>query len=194
QPSGSTALYDAVALGSSELQKQAGAQHNIVVFTDGDDTVSKTNLAGAIAAVKAADAPLTGVLLATSQVNPNALRSLSEALKGGSFLSVNNISQLSGAFKVVAQAITSQYVLTYQATSRTPTNLPIAVNVKVGSATAGDQSVVLNGRQAPAQPGGSGATPGSASKPLVGAFGGKTGYYVGIGAAFAGVILFFGML
>src|SRR5206468_4219945 len=30
--------------------------------------------------------------------------------------------------------------------------------------------------------------------PLVGAFSGKTGYYIGIGAAFAGVILFFGML
>jgi len=190
---GNTALYDAVTQAANDLKRsQVNGQHNIVVFTDGADTSSKSTLAEAQAAIQAADAPTTGVLLNTTQVDPTALRSITDTVKGGKFLQVSDRNQLASSFAQAAQSIASQYVLSYPSAATTPSQLNIAVSAKVGGVSATDQSTVLNERS---NPGVGGGIPTVApDKPIVGAFGGKTGLYLGAAAAFIGVLIFFAML
>jgi tight adherence protein B len=189
---GSTALYDAISLAANDLSRQVNGQHNIVVFTDGTDTVSKTTLAGAQNAIRSVSAPTTGVLLNTSQVDPTALRSITDSVKGGRFLQVTDRAQLASSFAQAAQAIASQYVLSYPSVATTPSQLTLVVTANVGGATNSDSSVVLNARK---NPGGAAPIPTAAPvTPVVGVFGGKTGLYIGAAAVFLGALLFIGML
>ena len=128
----------------------------------------------------------------TTQVDPTALRSITDTVKGGKFLQVSDRNQLASSFAQAAQSIASQYVLSYPSAATTPSQLNIAVSAKVGGVSATDQSTVLNER---ANPGVGGGIPTVApDKPVVGAFAGKTGLYLGAAAAFLGVLIFLAML
>jgi tight adherence protein B len=194
QAAGGTALYDAVFLAAVELNKIPGAQHNMIVFSDGGDTDSRRSLADAVGAARTAKSPVTSVGLVTQTFDQNALNQLAAAVKGGRSLRVSQSGQLASAFQQVAKDIASQYVVTYVSSRQEPKDLDISVAVQVGSLRQTDQSTVLNTRtgEAPAGPlpGGQPAV----SKPLIGFFAGKTGYYVGIGGVFAAILLFLGML
>jgi len=188
--SGNTALYDAVVLGAHELSRQQSGQHNIVLFTDGDDTRSKASLTDAENAIRDANAPTTGVLLKTSSVNGSALQAITNTVKGGRFLQVTDRAQLASSFQQASQSIASQYVLSYPSTATTPKQLNLVVTTNFGGQTASDSSVVLNQRGTVSPPGGNGPVAATPQKPLVGAFGNRIGLYLGIGAAFLGVLLF----
>lgn len=193
---GGTALYDAVVLASKTLNSAPGAQHNIVLFSDGGDTDSRATLAQAINAARSAKAPVTSVGLVTQTFDQNALNQLAAAVKGGRSLRVSQSAQLATAFTQVAQEIASQYVITYTSSRLEPRNLNIAVGVRVGAATATDASTVLNPRTK--TPAGGAKPPGEleprVNRPIVGAFASKTGLYLGIGAVFVAALLFLGML
>lgn len=141
---GETAIFDAISLASTMLA-QAPGQHNILLFTDGGDTVSKTTLAGALAAAKAVKAPIDTVGLTTPDSKPAVLSALANGT-GGSLVAVSSSGQLSSAFRQVAQSVASQYLITYSspATGASgPTNVNLKVNLTVGSATATDVATVL---------------------------------------------------
>ena len=187
-----TSLFDGVLAGSALLDRQSGVQRNMVVFTDGHDTTSKATLGQAVAALHAAGTATTAVLLGTSTADFSVLQRLAGAAKGGAALRAANLSGLHDAFGRAAQALTSQYILTYTASDTTTKDLNISVAATAGGITATDSSVVLNARnqvQASSPP--SLRPP---DKPIVSAFGGSLGLYLGIAAAFLGVLLFFGML
>jgi tight adherence protein B len=191
---GSTALYDAVVLGANELKRQLSGQHNIVLFTDGDDTVSKATLASAENAVRAANSPVVGVLLKTATVNGTALQAITNTLKGGKYLQVTDQAQLASGFQAASQSIASQYVLSYPSNATTPNQLTLVVSATFSGANATDTSTVLNGRTLPNVAGPSAPPTVAPHTPIVGAFGGKTGLYLGAIAAFLGVLLFIAML
>lgn len=184
-----TSLYDATVLASTELNKQVGAQHNLVVFSDGDDTISTATLADVRTAVKDARAPAVSVLLQTSKVDETAMRAIAAAQPGGRFLNVTDVNGLQAAFATVSQSIRQQYVLTYANAAQEPKDLDIAVSVVLGGTAARDQSSVINERATIAA-----ARPADQAGPLVSVFGSATGLYVGILAAFAAILFFIGML
>ena len=188
---GRTSFYDALVMASQQLNAIPGAQHNIVAFADGEDNASRANLGQAVAAVQSAKAPVTTVGLATTVLNPQRLQQLAAAVKGGRYVPVGQSAQLASAFQQVAADIASQYVVSYVSDRQEPKDLKIDVAVQVGSVRGADSSTVINTRtgEAPAP-----QAPRSQAKPLVGFFAGETGYYVGIGAALAAVLLFIGML
>lgn len=192
--SGNTALYDAVVLGANELKRQVNGQHNLVLFTDGDDTRSKATLADAENAIRDANAPTTGVLLKTPSVNGSALQAITATLKGGKFLQVTDRAQLASSFQQASQSIASQYVLSYPSTATTPKQLNLVVSASFAGQNASDASVVLNQRASTSAPGVNGPVSATPQKPIVGVFGNRIGLYLGIAAAFLGVLLFVGML
>jgi tight adherence protein B len=196
QAGGGTALYDAVILAARELGPLPG-QHNMVVFSDGGDTDSKPRtLADAITAAQRAKTTVTSVGLATTAFDPNVMRQLAGAVKGGRALSVSQSSQLTIAFTQVAQTISSQYILSYISDRLEPKTLDIAVTAKVGSIQASDSSSVINTRTGEKP---SVQLPGGGPhlyqpKALVPFLSSKTGYWVGIASVFAAAMLFLGIL
>jgi tight adherence protein B len=191
---GGTALYDAVVAGARQLGAIAQAQHNMVVFSDGGDTDSRARIGDAISAVRAAKAPVTSVGLVTQTFDQNALNQLAGAVKGGRSLRVTQAAQLAGAFAQVAREIASQYVISYVSDRKEPRDLDITVAAQVGTVRAQDTSTFINNRT-----GDVAAPPGNQPrifKPSapISIFATKTGLYVGMGAVFAAVILFLGVM
>lgn len=145
QPAGETALYDGVGLAASLLGGIPEAQHNIVVFSDGGDTVSQSTLEQAVAAAVSASAQVTSVGLVTTESDQSALDSLATQT-GGTSLPVTESQRLSEAFTRIAKEIASQYVLTYTETRVEPKELDLTVHVSVDGALASDSIVALNPR------------------------------------------------
>ena len=194
QIGGRSAFYDAIVQAAELLNSVPGAQHNIVVFADGEDNSSSRSLGDAISSARSANAPVTTVGLQTSVLNADKLRRLAQAVKGGRYIPVSQSAQLATASQQVAKDIASQYVVSYVSDRREPKDLNIRVTVQIGSVRSADTSTVLNTRTGEA----AGVQPGQPhpykSRALVGLFATKTGYYVGIAAVFAAVMLFLGML
>jgi tight adherence protein B len=192
--SGGTALYDGVVAAGRLLEGVPGAQHNMVLFSDGGDTNSTARLNDAVNAVQRAKSPVTSVGLVTPSFDPAALNRLAGAVKGGRSLRVSQSAQLASAFTQVAREISSQYVISYVSDRKEPKDLDIVVSAKVGAVSVSDSATVINNRQGPvAQPGGSGPSIYKPKAPIS-FFATKTGYYVGIGAIFAAVLMFLGVL
>lgn len=189
---GDTALYDAIVLGGNRLNR-VQAQHNMVLFSDGKDTVSKATLAQATSAATKAAAAVTVVGLVTPDYDAASLDAIVKATKGRA-IPVGQSAQLAGAFQQVAKDIASQYVITYTSATLAPKDLPLAVTATVGAATASDQAVVFNPRQPPSASNGVPPPRPAGNKPLIGAFASKTGLYVGILGVFLAAVLFLGIL
>lgn len=183
-----TSLYDAVVLATQRLQLE-GAQHNVVIFSDGADSGSNATLVEATDALERAQASTTAVLLTTGGVDVAALRTIADAVQGGAFLGVEDTGGLETAFARTAQALSSQYVITYTSNATEPADLDFQITVSTNGQTGTDQSVVTN-RRAEVGP----AAPPEPSGPLVPAFGSRIGLTIGILAAFLGVFIFLALL
>jgi tight adherence protein B len=146
QAAGETALYDAVAFAASKLEQFQG-QRNVVLFSDGGDTVSRNGFDVALTAVRDASVSLTSVGLVTPESDQAALDRLAQET-GGRSLPIFRSAELAAAFLQVAKDIASQYVLTYKATRAEPKELDISVSVAVSGAALSDSIVVLNPRTA----------------------------------------------
>jgi len=189
---GRTALFDALVQATGMLARQLNAQHNVVLFTDGyeGDNNSKATLSDAVSALKSSNTAATTVLLGVPGKGLTVLQQVVAAVKGGLSLQASDTSALGTAFARAAQGLTSQYVLSYPGTDFTTKDLNIAVTASLAGFTATDQSVVLNVRDKVQ----SRLTPLKPAKPLVHAFAGRVGLYLGIAAAFVGILFLIGML
>jgi tight adherence protein B len=146
EAAGETALYDAVVLGASELERRDGQRH-LVVFSDGADTVSSASLGAAVAAVEAVAATTSVVALETPDLDPAALQQLADRTDGD-VVSAQNAAALTDAFDTVARSIASQYVLTYVSEVVDPNlrELDVAIGVIVAGATATQVATLTNPR------------------------------------------------
>ena len=107
---GETALYDGVkesveAFGTSD-------QRNIVLLSDGADTVSATSLEEALRSAKKGNAAVYTVGLESSEADIAALRQF--ASKTGAEYSTADVSNLGAMFSGLAGTIENQYVITYR--------------------------------------------------------------------------------
>lgn len=177
QAGGETGLYDAVAVATSTLSRFQG-QRNIVLFSDGGDTVSRVGLEEALGLVNEAQVRVTSVGLVTPEFDQAALDRFAAETEGRS-LPVGRSNELTVAFAEVAKEIASQYVLTYVGTSVEPRELDISVHVAVGAASADDSIAVLNPRTAPPP------QPEVWRLPVVGFLASRSGLLVSVLVAFA---------
>lgn len=147
EPDAETSLFDAVVLASQDLAGSGGdRQRSAVIFTDGADTVSLTDVRGAIEAAQAAGLSITSVALETDATDLEALTTFAEQTSGA-VLSVDNAAGLSDALGRVATSITTQLVITYASQNTTDKDLTITVSAVSGGTAFSDRRTIANERR-----------------------------------------------
>ncbi|MDQ1403178.1 MAG: tight adherence protein [Actinomycetota bacterium] len=127
--SGETSLYDAVGIAAGLLANQPLLQPNIVILSDGADTVSTTDLAAAKASVLGAKAVVFAVGLPGGDFAAGPLQDLASSTKG-QYLDTTDPTTLSAKFDIVRSSIENQYEITYVSTTTKPS---IHIELEVGS-------------------------------------------------------------
>jgi tight adherence protein B len=126
---GETSLYDGV-IGAAQMFS-GSSPHNIVLLSDGGDTVSKRTLAAAVAAAKQQDASIFAVGLKTKDTDVNALRALASGTNGQ--YSPAGQADLSNVYSNLAGQISHQYLISYQ--SKIPGDTQVRISVTIAGTT-----------------------------------------------------------
>ena len=134
-PTGETSLHDGVVSAARMFSEEA--QRNIILLSDGADTVSKADLAGAASAAKRSGAALFTVGLKSSDADVKALRTLARDTDGRYAPAAT--ANLSEVYRGLAAELSNQYVISYGSTSEPGSQVDIALEV----AGAGDSALVL---------------------------------------------------
>lgn len=167
QATGETALFDAVRNAAALFGDRRELQPNIVLLSDGADTVSQNGVAEAEAAVLSAKAALFAVGLRGGEFDAASLNRLANN-SGGQYSETTDARALSGLYQNVQRAIQNQYEINY--TSSLPGG-----SIEITLAAAGAITTV-GPVNAGAVVSGPTATPEVADKPpLAGLFDGTVG-------------------
>lgn len=150
---GETALYDGVTVAAENLAEGGAddAQLNLVVFSDGGDTVSERTVEDAVRVAADAAIPVTLVALETPELDGDAVQLIADGTEGR-VVTAADTSELEGAFEQVASDLASQYRLTYRSDVVESETLELAVSVSAGTATQEVSYTVVNDREAPPPP------------------------------------------
>ena len=129
---GETAFNDAVILGLTVFDgAPANMLPNMIVLTDGDDTVSQATPEDAIAAVEASDVRVFGVALESPDFNPDAVAAVATA-GNGLFLSTPDPAQLSGLYGQISREISNTLVARFVSPVAAPGEAEFAVSYPGG--------------------------------------------------------------
>jgi tight adherence protein B len=112
-PVGETALWDALATAAHLYDQRPDLQANLVLLSDGKDSISSGTEAGALAAIGAAHAAVFAVGIASDEFDPGGLSRLVGAA-GGTVAASSNPSDLTAEFGKVRSAIENQYEVIYR--------------------------------------------------------------------------------
>ena len=114
----STALYDAIYLGSQALQDRQGRKV-LVVITDGGDSGSSVSYQEALRRAQQAEAILYSIIIVPIEASPgrntggeHALIQLSHDT-GGKYYYAASTPQLDRAFQQISEELRTQYLLAY---------------------------------------------------------------------------------
>lgn len=125
QPSGETALYDAVTAAAEQLSGSS-ARRFAVILSDGGDTVSQTTLGATAAALARERIGVLVVSLQTAESNTSALGALA-APTAGTVVAASDPNALAGAFDAVSALLVRQYELRWQTTSSGITEVSVTL-------------------------------------------------------------------
>ena len=129
---GETAFNDGVILGMSLFDGTPENQlNNMIVLSDGEDTISTATPEEAIAAVEAGDARVFGVALESPDFNPDAVAAVATA-GGGLFLSTPDPAQLSGLYSQISREISNTLVARFVSPVAAPGEAEFAVSYPGG--------------------------------------------------------------
>ena len=118
QTGAATALYDAIFLGSSTLQKRRGRKV-MVLITDGGDTLSQSNYQEALRAAQISETILYAIIMVPIEANAGRDLGGEHALiqmthdTGGKYYYATSIQQLDEAFRQISEELRTQYLLAY---------------------------------------------------------------------------------
>ena len=138
-----TRLYDAIAASLDELKGIEGRKV-VLIFTDGEDTGSRTGMGSAIDRARAEEAMVYSIGLESEYFNgqrmvrsrpDNGLRKISDET-GGGYFELKKSADLAPTFTRVAQELHSQYVLGFTPTLLDNRVHKLAVRVKQTGMTA----------------------------------------------------------
>lgn len=123
QPSGGTAIYDALASASSLFDRRAHARAAFVVVSDGADTASDRTLQQAVDVIRRTDTFVYAIAIDDGQgapgsrINADALREIT-GMSGGYTEVVRSAAELGPATARIADELNTQYTLGYSSTRR----------------------------------------------------------------------------
>lgn len=109
---GETALYDGVRLATGLLAERTDLQPNMVVLSDGKDTVSAGTSDQAKASVISSKAVAFTIGLTGSQFDSSFLRDLAVS-SSGEYVETSDPTALSGLYSKVRSSLQNQYEITY---------------------------------------------------------------------------------
>jgi Ca-activated chloride channel homolog len=118
QPTGSTAIYDAIVAALPLIDRRPRERAAIVLITDGDDTASDTTLHDLRPALVRSDAFVYAIAIDTpepqpiTKINVNTLNEIT-GQSGGRTEVARNSADLELATASIAEELNSQYVLGY---------------------------------------------------------------------------------
>jgi VWFA-related protein len=121
QPTGGTAMYDALVETASLFSKRVNGRAAIVVISDGADTASDRTLYQAVDVVRRADMFVYAIAIdspdarESTRVNPEALRELT-SLSGGYTEVVRSAADLGPATERIADELNKQYTVGFSST------------------------------------------------------------------------------
>ena len=121
QPSGGTAIYDALAQTSSLFERRDNGRAAFVLISDGADTASDRTLYETLDVIRRSDAFVYAIAIdspdarASTRVNPEALREIS-AMTGGYTEVVRDAADLGPATARIADELNKQYTVGYAST------------------------------------------------------------------------------
>ena len=121
EAAGETAFNDGVIQGVNLFAAGSAADllANLIVLSDGDDTVSTATLEEAVTVIQGSDVRVFGVALESSDFNPEAVASVADA-GNGLFLSTPDPTQLSALYGAIGREISNTQVARF----RSPVNVP----------------------------------------------------------------------
>lgn len=134
---GETAFNDAVIKGV-EMYDDASARNllpNMIILTDGDDTVSVTVLAEALSLVAEKDVRIFGIALESSDFNPEPVEEAA-VTSGGLFLSTPDPEQLSALYDEIGREISNTLVTRFVSPIFAPGDIEFAVSYQGLTASA----------------------------------------------------------
>lgn len=135
QPTGGTAIYDAVVETTTLFQRRVNARAAIVVISDGADTASDKTLYEAADVVRRGDMFVYAIAIdapdarESTRVNPEALRELT-GLSGGYTEVVRSAAELGPATARIADELNKQYTIGFSS-SRPPDGAWRTLRVRV---------------------------------------------------------------
>jgi tight adherence protein B len=135
---GETALFDGVRTASS-LFSAGDVRRQLVVLSDGGDTVSGSNEADAIDAIKKAKATGYVASLVTPDSATQVLENLAKA-SGGRVVSATDVSAIQAVFGSIGNVLTNQYRLTFPPVATGQATLSVSVT-SGGSAASVDRLI-----------------------------------------------------
>jgi len=114
---GETALWDAVNTSVALFNDHPNLQPNLLVLSDGKDTVSKATSDQAKSAAQAAHVTVYAVGLSGGDFDGAALKDLTASTQG-QYAETADPTQLSGLFGAVQKSLQNQYLITYKSPSQ----------------------------------------------------------------------------
>jgi Ca-activated chloride channel family protein len=118
QTGAATALYDAIFLGASALDKRQGRKV-MVLITDGGDTLSQTSYQEALRAAQISETILYAIIMVPIEASAgrdlggeHALIQISNDT-GGRYYYATSIQQLDRAFQQISEELRTQYLIAY---------------------------------------------------------------------------------
>jgi Ca-activated chloride channel family protein len=118
QTGAATALYDAIFLGSTTLEKRQGRKV-MVLITDGGDTLSQTSYQESLRAAQISETILYAIIMVPIEANAGRDLGGEHALiqmaadTGGKYYYATSINQLDRAFRQISEELRTQYLLAY---------------------------------------------------------------------------------
>jgi len=140
---GETALYDAIVSGFDVLSQTARTNKNLIVISDGKDTVSANSMDVVSNRAKELNIPIFGVGLQSPEFDSAALQSIC-LNSGGELLLTPDSGALSSLFSRLAKYLHNQYRITYKSGRSSAKQLRINLAVKVSGRFAHAQTVLPN--------------------------------------------------
>ena len=147
---GTTAIWDAVALASSQVLARTQDQRRraIILLTDGLDTSSRLKRSDAIDQVLGAEAIVYAIGIGDSKgegVNKGAVRELAERTGGRAFFP-KKATELQAAFTEIENELRTQYLIAYASTNKRRDGAYRRITVEVTNPDLQKQNVTIRHR------------------------------------------------
>jgi len=136
QAVGETALWDGLTTAAHLYDQRPDLQPNIVLLSDGADSISRGNEAQAVAAISGAHAAMFAIGIASHDFDPSGLNRLVGGA-GGTVTTSNNPTDLGAQFSRIRGDIENQYQLSYRSTSNGGS---LVIDVTAGGTTLSAQT------------------------------------------------------